>query len=367
MWNAPHCNAIRPSRTSSARQSTSRASSAPYCLARSGTPRQVGLVVLAEIGGVGVRASRPCRASTRRRPTCRARRENAMPTRSPTGSDVRTFAVRRVIARRSYPGAGSPAGRIGVDDDVVAVSAAVGGDAIGGRVHRRVTVAGAVHPAAATRSTRAAAAAAAISSTTPRPRTRPRSPSADAGGGDRAEHADPGDVADRLPTAAITTAGATNGSSMTYERPLVVARGPSHQVDSPSWRLTFQAAASTTTTPIHPIPVTIRHTGRQLARPRDVAAPSTDAAPRRVRAAAVEAGVGGGGGSVSTAEDSMRRTVERIGGVPSDDVPGTGELAQTQPASRADVREVVDLLPDVERGGVHRARPRVRAAWRARS
>ena len=59
-----------------------------------------------------------------------------MPTRSPTGSDVRTFAVRRVIARRSYPGAGSPVGRIGVDDDVARVSAASGGDAIGGLVDR---------------------------------------------------------------------------------------------------------------------------------------------------------------------------------------------------------------------------------------
>ena len=55
MWKAPHCSAIRPSRTSSGRQSTSRACSAPYCLARSGTPLEVGLVVLAEVGRVGVR------------------------------------------------------------------------------------------------------------------------------------------------------------------------------------------------------------------------------------------------------------------------------------------------------------------------
>ena len=54
MWNAPHCSAIRPSCTSSSRQSTRRASSAPYSLARSGTPAQVGLVGLAEVGGVGV-------------------------------------------------------------------------------------------------------------------------------------------------------------------------------------------------------------------------------------------------------------------------------------------------------------------------
>ena len=42
MWNAPHCSAINPSRTSSGRQSTMRAASAPYCRARSGTPGRSG-------------------------------------------------------------------------------------------------------------------------------------------------------------------------------------------------------------------------------------------------------------------------------------------------------------------------------------
>ena len=71
---------------------------------------------------------------------------------------------------------------------------------------------------------------------------------------------------------------------------------------------------------------------------------------------------GDGGGSVSTAVDSTRRSVQRIGGVPSDGVSGTDELAPDAGGSRADVQEAVDLLPDVERRGVHRARPRVRPA-----
>ena len=36
MWNAPACSAAMPSATSAARQSTSRAASAPYCSARRG-------------------------------------------------------------------------------------------------------------------------------------------------------------------------------------------------------------------------------------------------------------------------------------------------------------------------------------------
>ena len=45
--------ADRPSSTSALRQSTSRASSAPYCPARPGHGVDLGLVVLAEVGGVG--------------------------------------------------------------------------------------------------------------------------------------------------------------------------------------------------------------------------------------------------------------------------------------------------------------------------
>ena len=55
MWKAPHCSAISPSRTSSGRQSTRRACSAPYCVGPRRNAGEVGLVVLAEVGGVGVR------------------------------------------------------------------------------------------------------------------------------------------------------------------------------------------------------------------------------------------------------------------------------------------------------------------------
>jgi hypothetical protein len=41
-WNAPHISALRPSSTSSRRQSTRRASSAPYCVARPGTEPMSG-------------------------------------------------------------------------------------------------------------------------------------------------------------------------------------------------------------------------------------------------------------------------------------------------------------------------------------
>ena len=54
MWKAPQAIAARPSSTSGALAVDGRESSAPYCSARSGT-RDVGLVVLAEVGGVGAR------------------------------------------------------------------------------------------------------------------------------------------------------------------------------------------------------------------------------------------------------------------------------------------------------------------------
>ena len=54
MWNAPHCMTAMPSATSSARQSMSRACSAPYCNARLRDLVVVGLVRLAEVRGVGV-------------------------------------------------------------------------------------------------------------------------------------------------------------------------------------------------------------------------------------------------------------------------------------------------------------------------
>jgi hypothetical protein len=42
MWNAPQTSAARPSSTSGVVQSTTRASSAPYCIARPGTPTMSG-------------------------------------------------------------------------------------------------------------------------------------------------------------------------------------------------------------------------------------------------------------------------------------------------------------------------------------
>ena len=60
MWNAPHCNAIRPSRTSSVaavdRGVPARRRTAWPARAR----REVGLVDLTEVGGVRVRQRARC-------------------------------------------------------------------------------------------------------------------------------------------------------------------------------------------------------------------------------------------------------------------------------------------------------------------
>ena len=55
MWKAPQAIAARPSSTSSRRQSTARAISAPYSQRPDGDAGDVGLVVLADVGGVGAR------------------------------------------------------------------------------------------------------------------------------------------------------------------------------------------------------------------------------------------------------------------------------------------------------------------------
>src|SRR6476620_1071123 len=104
MWNAPHAIADRPSSTSAARQSTRRASSAPYWPARSGTvsisgssywPRFAvyvqGTAPFSRIHATATEVSRPP--------------EKAMPTRSPTGSDVRTLDMDVSIctAAHTYP------------------------------------------------------------------------------------------------------------------------------------------------------------------------------------------------------------------------------------------------------------------------
>src|SRR4051794_30017919 len=89
-WKAPQASAASPSSTSSRRQSTLRASSAPYCSARSGTPETSGssywpmsavyahgIAPLSRIQATATEVSSPP--------------ENAMPTRSPTGREVRTL------------------------------------------------------------------------------------------------------------------------------------------------------------------------------------------------------------------------------------------------------------------------------------
>ncbi len=90
MWKAPHARADRPSSTSALRQSTRRATSAPYWPARVGTvsisgssywPRSAvyvqGTAPFSRIHATATEVSRPP--------------EKAMPTRSPTGREVRTL------------------------------------------------------------------------------------------------------------------------------------------------------------------------------------------------------------------------------------------------------------------------------------
>ena len=88
MWNAPHWSATSPSWTSCSRQSTTRASSAPYSSARAGIPSTssssywprsavyaYGMPPFSRIQATATEVSRPP--------------EKAMPMRSPTGSEVR--------------------------------------------------------------------------------------------------------------------------------------------------------------------------------------------------------------------------------------------------------------------------------------
>ena len=55
MWKAPHTSAARPSSTSADGSRPRATSSAPYSIARPGTTSIVGLVVLADVRGVGAR------------------------------------------------------------------------------------------------------------------------------------------------------------------------------------------------------------------------------------------------------------------------------------------------------------------------
>src|SRR5580658_6562331 len=111
MWNAPQERAASPSSTRAARQSTRRAVSAPYAVARPGTeamsgssywPRSAvyahGTAPFARIHATATEVSRPP--------------EKAIPTRSPTGREVRTldtmqvYAYKRMVMQR-FRGSGS--------------------------------------------------------------------------------------------------------------------------------------------------------------------------------------------------------------------------------------------------------------------
>ena len=98
MWNAPQASAASPSSTSGRLQSTERASSAPYWRARPGIPSMSGssycpmsavyvhgMAPLSRIQATATEVSRPP--------------ENAMPTRSPRGSVVRTLDMLHIFAQ----------------------------------------------------------------------------------------------------------------------------------------------------------------------------------------------------------------------------------------------------------------------------
>src|SRR3954463_11866698 len=90
MWKAPQVSAASPSSTSAARQSTSRAISAPYWAARPGTEPMSGSSYW-PMSAVYVQGTAPlsrihATATEVSRPP-----EKAIPTRSPTGREVSTL------------------------------------------------------------------------------------------------------------------------------------------------------------------------------------------------------------------------------------------------------------------------------------
>src|SRR6476659_1236107 len=104
MWKAPHAMAERPSSTSAVLQSTRRLMSAPYWPARPGTESMSGSSYC-PTSAVYVHGTAPfsriqATATEVSRPP-----EKAMPTRSPTGSDVRTLDMDVSIctAAHTYP------------------------------------------------------------------------------------------------------------------------------------------------------------------------------------------------------------------------------------------------------------------------
>src|SRR3954469_9011102 len=94
-WNAPHASAASPSSTSSRRQSTARASSAPYSRARAGTPEMSGSsycpMSAVYVHGIAPLARIHATATDVSRPP-----EKAIPTRSPTGKEVSTLDTGKV-------------------------------------------------------------------------------------------------------------------------------------------------------------------------------------------------------------------------------------------------------------------------------
>src|SRR3954454_17971094 len=104
-WNAPHASAASPSSTSSRRQSTARASSAPYSRARAGTPEMSGSsycpMSAVYVHGIAPLSRIHATATDVSRPP-----EKAIPTRSPTGREVRTLLTELLSSWERSRGSG---------------------------------------------------------------------------------------------------------------------------------------------------------------------------------------------------------------------------------------------------------------------
>src|SRR3954447_16461923 len=95
MWKAPQVSAASPSSTSAARQSTSREISAPYALARPGTEAISGSSYW-PMSAVYVHGTAPLSRIHATATEVSSPPEKAMPTRSPTGREVRTLDTDQV-------------------------------------------------------------------------------------------------------------------------------------------------------------------------------------------------------------------------------------------------------------------------------
>src|ERR1700749_3278192 len=112
MWKAPQARAASPSSTRAARQSTSRAVSAPYAVARPGTEAMQGSSYW-PMSAVYVYGTAPfsrihATATEVSRPP-----EKAMPTRSPTGREQRTLDMVASICTALHEHAMRGLGRAG--------------------------------------------------------------------------------------------------------------------------------------------------------------------------------------------------------------------------------------------------------------